>query len=154
VNDGRRQNKAGRAIGHTLALAQGVQEILDGVAGLAGGSGEAVVTSPACASGAGCAVPAAGVGTAVVSGALAGHGTAVVLNTARNIFRKGKGGHPAKDTTSVQGTQDQLDDITANQAKQRQAGKPDAIQSTEGSKQKADTALKKIKTSKDVEDPQ
>ena len=53
---------------------------------------------------------------------------------------------------SLQGTQDQLDDITANQEAKRKAGQPNAIDSVEKSKQRVDTALRKIKSIKDLED--
>lgn len=63
----------------------------------------------------GAVIPAAGVGTVVIGVAGVTHGTLVSANTLGNIFYKGKDGHPAKDN-SVQGAQDQLDDISANQA--------------------------------------
>jgi hypothetical protein len=145
------QNTAGRAIGHGLTIVQAGAEIYGGVTAAIGGSGGAVVTAPACATGVGCAVPAASAGTAVVGVAVAAHGVAVAVNTLLNIFSS-KDDHPDTDKTTVEGTQDQLDDITANQANQRKANQSDAIQSTEKSKQRANAALKRIKSLKDVED--
>ncbi|HEU4932648.1 MAG TPA: HNH/ENDO VII family nuclease [Pyrinomonadaceae bacterium] len=84
------QNKVGRAIGHGLALVQGAGEVYAGVSAAIGGGGEAVVTSPACATVVGCAAPAAGVVTAVAGVAVAAHGTLVVGNTLNNIFSKKK----------------------------------------------------------------
>jgi len=46
-----KQNTAGRAIGHGLALVQAGSEIVGGVSAMAGGSGEAIVTFPACGTG-------------------------------------------------------------------------------------------------------
>jgi len=82
------QNKAGRAIGHGLALVQGAAEVYGGFQGMAGGGAEAIVTSPACASGAGCVAPATGLTVAVGSLAVTAHGTAVLANTLHNIFNK------------------------------------------------------------------
>ena len=145
------QNKAGRAIGHALTAVQVGAEIYAGVTTAIGASGGAIVTAPACATGVGCAIPAASAATAVVGVAVAAHGVAVGVNTLLNIFSSKKD-HPDTDKTTVEGTQDQLDDITANQEKKRQVGQPEAIQSVEKSKQRADTALKKIKSLKDLED--
>lgn len=72
------------------------------------------------------------------------HGVALGVNTLGNIFSKGKDGHPAKDN-SVQGIQDQLDDITKNQANKLAAGQGNAINSVEKSRQNANNALKKNK---------
>lgn len=68
------QNEIGRAIGHTLALAQSGAEII-------GGGGEALITAPAAATGAGAVVPAAGA-------AVATHGVTVAANTVRNIINE------------------------------------------------------------------
>lgn len=71
-----KQNTAGRAIGHGLALVQAGSEIAGGLSLIGGGGGEAVVTTPACGTGVGCAAPAVGVGAVVGGVALTAHGTA------------------------------------------------------------------------------
>lgn len=82
------QNTVGRIIGHTAALGQGFGEAYVGVQGMAAGATEAILTAPACASGAGCAVPVAGVATAAAAGVVTTHGTLVIANTLNNIFSK------------------------------------------------------------------
>ena len=83
-----KQNKAGRAIGHTLALVQAGSEISGGISLITGGGSEAVVTSPACGTVVGCAAPAVGVAAVVGGAALTAHGVAVGANTLNNIFSK------------------------------------------------------------------
>ena len=78
-------NSVGRFIGHAGAIVQGVTEVVTGVNGVVAGGAEAVVTSPAAATGVGAVVPAAGVVTAVASAGVAAHGTSVLLRTARNV---------------------------------------------------------------------
>src|SRR5215212_9440059 len=71
-----------------------------GVSAVAGGGGEAFVTAPACLTGVGCAAPAVGVGTALLGAVTAVHGTAVLLNTTRNILRKKNESPPAGQTSA------------------------------------------------------
>ena len=61
---------------------------------------------------------------------------------------------PDKDDT-VEGTQDDIADIEANQANFRKTDQPDAMNSIDGTKQAADNALNKLKgrSLKDIEDP-
>jgi RHS repeat-associated protein len=145
------QNKAGRAIGHGLALVQSGVEIVGGVKAIAAGSAGAIVTSPAAGTGVGAVLPAAGVGVVVVGTAGVLHGVAVGANTLGNIFSQGKDGHPNKDN-SVQGAQDQAEDISKNQAEKRRVGQGEAINSVEKSTQNAKNALKKVKNLKDAID--
>jgi hypothetical protein len=63
-----------------------------------GGGTEAVLTSPACGTGAGCLAPAAGVAAAAGGALLTAHGTAVTANTLNNIFRKGNQGQSSGGT--------------------------------------------------------
>jgi hypothetical protein len=58
---------------------------------------------------------------------------------------------PDKDNT-VQGTQDDLADLEANQANQRKVDQGNAINSVEKSKQKAKTSLKRIRNLQDALD--
>jgi RHS repeat-associated protein len=147
------QNSTGRAIGHGLALVQSGAEIYGGVTLIVGGGAEATITAPACGTGVGCAAPAVGVGAVVGGVVLTAHGTLVGANTLNNIFNtNNNNNHPKTDKTTVQGTHDQLEDITANQANKRKVDKPDAIQFTEKSKQRANKALKDIKNLADAED--
>ena len=113
-NWGVEQNTAGRAIGHALTAVQVGAEVYTGVTTAVRGVGGAIVSAPACATGVGCAAPVASAASAVVGVGLITHGVAVDVNTLLNIFSS-KDDHPDTDKTSVQGTQDQLDDITANQ---------------------------------------
>jgi hypothetical protein len=82
-----------------------------------GGGTEAVLTSPACGTGAGCLAPAAGVAAAAGGALLTAHGTAVTVNTLNNIFSKktpaqgnyshlkdGKSVGPGKEFTTSQKT--------------------------------------------------
>jgi hypothetical protein len=113
------QNKVGRAIGHGLALAQGFGEAYLGFQGMAGGGAEAVVTSPACATGAGCVAPAAGVGVAVGSFAMTAHGSSVIVNTLHNIFNKNTSaasgsGLGRSASTKTSGAQGQKTTTTVN----------------------------------------
>ena len=144
------QNKLGRAAGHALSLLQSGVEIYSGASAIVGGGGEAVATAPAATTGVGVVVPAVGVATVIGGVVTVIHGGAVGVNTLVNIFSKGKDSHPAKDTSTVQGATDQVDDIQANQANQRKVGHGDAIESTKKSEQQLDTNLKKIKSQKDA----
>lgn len=146
------QNTTGRVFGHVLTGVQVGVEIYGGVSAIAAGAGEAIITAPACGTGVGCAVPAVGLATVAAGAVVATHGALVGLNTISNFFSSSKNDHPQTDKNTVEGTQDQLDDISANQANKRKAGQPDAIGSTEKSKQRADTALKRIKSLEDIED--
>ncbi|HET8670480.1 MAG TPA: RHS repeat-associated core domain-containing protein, partial [Candidatus Saccharimonadales bacterium] len=149
------QNTAGRVIGHVLTGVQVGTEVYAGVTGMIAGGGGTVVTSPACATIVGCAAPAATLTTAAASAVLTTHGVVVGLNTLKNIFfSSDNNGHPDVDKTTVQGTQDQLEDITANQAAAQKIGQPDRIQSVEKSKQRANKALKDIKSSADIVEDQ
>jgi RHS repeat-associated protein len=156
------QTKTGRAIGHVITLAQAGAEIYAGVAGATAGGAEAVVTSPACGTGVGCAVPAAGVVTVVGSAVVATHGTLVGINTVRNIFSKNSSqqssgskeqnkAEPPKKDRSVEGTQGQQRNIEHARDVHRRAGRPDRIRSIEKTRQNAEHALKKIKSLKDAE---
>jgi RHS repeat-associated protein len=156
------QTTTGRVIGHVISAAQAGGEIYAGVVGAVSGGAEAVVTSPACGTGVGCAVPAAGVVTVVGSAVIATHGTLVGINTVRNIFSKnnsqqGSGSkeqnkaEPPKKDRSAEGTQTQRENIQQAQKVHQKAGRPDRIRSIEKSKQNEANALKKIKTLKDAE---
>ncbi len=81
------QTSVGRAIGHIGAVVQAGVEIYTGVSGMIGGTGEAIVTSPAAGTGVGAVVPAAGVGMAVGGAILAGHGISVLYNTYKNVTK-------------------------------------------------------------------
>src|SRR5262245_3093037 len=106
-----RQNKVGRAIGHGLALVQSGAEIVGWAQMIAAGGGKALVTSPAAPTRVGAILPAAGVGTVVIGAVTVVHGVAVGANTLGNIFsQNNNNGHPDKDN-SVQGAQDQIEDI-------------------------------------------
>ncbi|HEY0761036.1 MAG TPA: RHS repeat-associated core domain-containing protein [Pyrinomonadaceae bacterium] len=170
------QNRVGRGIGHTVAAVQGSFEIYMGVSAVIGGGTEAGATLPACATGVGCAAPAVG-GVVAVGGAVTAiHGTYVLGNTIKNVFKstnnggnnggngnadnssdrpntKPKDGHPGTDKTTVQGTQDKLDDMSKNQAAHRKHGTPHAMDSIEKTKQDFKNATRKIKSSKDLEEP-
>ena len=143
------QNAGGRAIGHVLALGQAATEIYVGSQAAAAGGTEAFITSPAVVTVAGAAAPAVGVAVVVGGGLTATHGVVVAARTLNNIFfgKANKAGHPDR-TDSVEGAQDNLEDLESNQSAARKHGDGDAtIQSTEGSKSKLNTQLKKIKTS-------
>jgi hypothetical protein len=129
-----RQNRGGRFAGHGLSLAVAGAEVAVGVQGMGAGGTEAILTSPAAGTGAGAVLPAIGVATIAASVVVAGHGTAVIVNTGINIFSKGKNDHPAPEG-SLDGKLDDLDDIAANQANQRKHGFPDAIASIDGKTQ-------------------
>lgn len=86
------QNKVGRAIGHGIALAQSVTEIVSGVTAAVGGGAEAVATSPAVVTVVGSAAPAVGVAVAVAGVVSAAHGALVGVNTVNNIFNKNTSG--------------------------------------------------------------
>lgn len=91
-----------------------------------------------------------------------GHGILVGANTLNNIFNKksseqsssstqqNKAEPPKKDRT-LEGTQVQRENITHAQKVHRKAGRPERIRSTKKSEQNVENALKKIKSSKDVE---
>ena len=82
------QNEVGRTIGDAASLVQGGYEVVTGVGMITGGAAEAGITSPACATGAGCAVPAVGVGAIAVGVGVTAHGGFVIGNTLNNIFNK------------------------------------------------------------------
>jgi hypothetical protein len=109
-------------VGHGLALVQSANEIVRGAQAIAGGTGEAVVTAPASATGVGAVLPAVGVGAAVVGTVAVGHGAYVAGNTLNNIFSKNNDGHPDTNN-SAQGAQDQAEEINKNQAEQRKSAK-------------------------------
>ena len=94
------QNVVGRSIGDAASLVQGGLEVIQGVGMITGGGAEAGVTAPACATGVGCALPAAGVATAAAGGALTLHGGFVLGNTVNNIFNKNNS--PYDDTPANQ----------------------------------------------------
>jgi len=85
------ENSTGRAIGHGVALTQAGAEIAGGLSLITGGGSEAVITSPLCATGVGCAAPAVGAVTAVGGVVLTAHGALVGANTLNNIFNKNNG---------------------------------------------------------------
>jgi len=157
------QTTTGRVIGHVISAAQAGGEIYAGVVGAVSGGAEAVVTSPACGTGVGCAVPAAGVGTVVVSAVVATHGTLVGVNTVRNIFRKSSNEtssgsdqtqsgekHPPKDR-SLEGSRVRRENLQKSQEVHRRMGKPDKIRSIRKTEQEERTALRRIKSLKDAE---
>ena len=80
------QNVLGRALGHTAAAAQSAWEMATGFGMMGAGGAEAVVTSPAAATGVGVVIPGAGVATVVAGAAVTVHGAAVGVNTIRNII--------------------------------------------------------------------
>jgi hypothetical protein len=79
------QNTLGRGVGHGVSLLQAAVELEAGVGMMLGG-GEALVTSPAAATGVGAVVPGAGVATVVAGAAVTTHGIAVGANTLNSIF--------------------------------------------------------------------
>jgi hypothetical protein len=101
------------------------------------------------------------VATAVVSVAVAAHGTLVGANTLNNIFnknnqgsgdtQKSSGESKPKKESSVEGTRVQRENIEKAQKVHRKAGKPDRIRSINKSRQNERNALKRIKRLKDVE---
>lgn len=100
------QNSVGRGIGHGIALAQSVTEVVGGVVIAAGGGAEAIVTAPAVATVVGAAAPAAGVAVAAGGVVTAAHGALVGANTINNIFNKNtsgrqSSGQPAGGQTSA-----------------------------------------------------
>ncbi len=145
------QNSTGRAIGHTLAVVQSVGEIAGGGAMIVGGGTEAVVTSPACATGAGCVVPLAGAATAVGGVAISAHGAGVLGNTVNNILSKKTDLSKQKKDMTSGGTEQTLAELEAKQAKTR-AGGTNPVNSTAKSKQNMKTAHKKIITLQDALD--
>ena len=144
------ENKVGRGIGHAAALVQSAGEIIGGVTAIVGGGGEAGITAPACATGVGCVVPAVGVGTAVGGVVATGHGILVGANTLNNIFSKKTELSKQKKDRSVEGTTEQVQGLEKKQAATTKKGGYRI--STEKSKQNAKEALKKIKSTKDLED--
>ncbi len=113
---GGRQNKVGRAIGHGLAIAQGVAEMADGAAITSASGGEVVASLPVCAgTGVGCAATAGGVVVAAAGATIATHGGFVVINTASNIFSKKTELSKQKKDYSVEGTTEQLTGLEKKQ---------------------------------------
>lgn len=76
-------------------------EVVSGVAAMGAGGGEALMTAPACSTGAGCAVPAVGVAVLAVGAVVTTHGTLVGLNTLNNIFMS-KGGKQNKRDSGLE----------------------------------------------------
>jgi len=102
------------------------------------------------------------VATAVGGTAITIHGAFVGANTLNNIFNKNTArqssgssekpkAEPPKRDRSFEGTQVQPDNIKHAQKVYRTAGRPERIRSIKKSDQNVDNALRKIKSSKDVE---
>lgn len=156
-------NTAGRIIGHTGSIVQGVAEIAFGQGLMAAGGTEAIVTAPACATGVGCLVPAAGAGTILAGSAVTMHGGAVIANTVLNMTGNGagsSGGNPAKKyhldgrgkiQTGADAV-DQLEGITIKQDNLKKGKGKGIVDSTKKSEQRVDNKNNKIRNLDDAYD--
>lgn len=150
-------NLAGRVIGNTASLIQGLSEISAGAGIALGGGAEAVVTAPACATGVGCIAPAAGVGAAATGTVVAAHGTGVVINTLYNMSANQNPAQTYNDQgrAKIQTGEDALDQLEGitNAQENVKKGKGNAIiDSTKKSQQRVDNKNKKIRNLKDALD--
>ncbi len=116
------QTTTGRVIGHGAAILQGVTEVVTGGNMIAGGSTEAVVTSPAATTVVGAVVPAGGVVVAVGGAALVVHGGAVLINTAKNIVNEKSSTGPSAENSPGVSSSGQATDQHGN--KLGPSGKP------------------------------
>lgn len=125
-------NTAGRAIGHTASIVQGVNEVIAGGTLAVGGGGGTVVTAPACGTGVGCALPSATAAIAVAGAAAAVHGVTVIGNTVNNMVSGdgtgGGGGNRAKDYNPAGRSKIQTAEDAADQAKDLREAKKNADQ--------------------------
>jgi RHS repeat-associated protein len=144
------QNSGGRGIGHVVALAQSGAEVVGGLAVAAGGGAEAIITSPAAVTVVGAAAPAAGVAVTVGGVVTAAHGALVGVNTVNNIFSRKTELSKQKKDRSVEGATENLKGLQEKQKAQTESG-GDRIR-TGKSEQNLDNELRKIKSSKDVQE--
>jgi len=113
----RDHTQLGQNIGDTATLVQATIQIVGGLTATTEGGILTIVTSPACATGAGCALPA-GTATVTAGGLVtAAHGTALAVNTIYNMAsNQGPSSRSGNSNNTPQGPSNTVADSTTGKS--------------------------------------